>query len=229
MKILNLYSGIGGNRTLWGDQHEIIAVEIVPQIAEIYKERFPKDEVIVEDAHEYLLKHFQEFDFIWSSPPCVTHSRINKNFGHIRYIDFTLYQQIVLLKEWFKGKFCVENVIPYYGNEGLIIPDLRPQQHGRHLFWCNFKIPKDTNPRPEKQMFHIDSDRQTRKHMKVQDVLKKSAEMLGIEEIPVEKLNFLKEKRKVYSNCLHPKTGELILNCAMGVIKEESENQISLF
>jgi hypothetical protein len=27
MKILNLYAGIGGNRKLWGDEHEIVAVE----------------------------------------------------------------------------------------------------------------------------------------------------------------------------------------------------------
>ena len=28
MKILNLYAGIGGNRKLWGDEHEITAVEL---------------------------------------------------------------------------------------------------------------------------------------------------------------------------------------------------------
>jgi len=27
MKILNLYAGIGGNRKLWGDQHQVTAVE----------------------------------------------------------------------------------------------------------------------------------------------------------------------------------------------------------
>lgn len=34
MKILNLYAGIGGNRKLWGDQHEITAVELNREIAE---------------------------------------------------------------------------------------------------------------------------------------------------------------------------------------------------
>ena len=37
MKILNLYAGIGGNRTLWGDKHEVTAVEINAEIAGIYK------------------------------------------------------------------------------------------------------------------------------------------------------------------------------------------------
>lgn len=69
MKILNLYAGIGGNRKLWGDEHEITAVEYDPKIAEIYQKFFPNDKVIVTDAHQYLLEHFQEFDFIWSSPP----------------------------------------------------------------------------------------------------------------------------------------------------------------
>ena len=67
MKILNLYAGIGGNRKLWGDEHEITAVEIDPEIAAIYQDFFPNDEVIVGDAHQYLLEHFKEYDFIWSN------------------------------------------------------------------------------------------------------------------------------------------------------------------
>lgn len=69
VKILNLYAGIGGNRKLWGDTHEITAVEYKPEIAKIYQDHFPNDTVIVTDAHQYLLDHFDEFDFIWSSPP----------------------------------------------------------------------------------------------------------------------------------------------------------------
>ena len=64
MKILNLYAGIGGNRKLWGDEHEIIAVELDPEIATIYQDYFPNDKVIVTDAHKYLLENYKEFDFI---------------------------------------------------------------------------------------------------------------------------------------------------------------------
>jgi DNA (cytosine-5)-methyltransferase 1 len=74
MKILNLYSGIGGNRKLWQNV-EVTAVEFNEEIAAIYQEYFPDDKMIIGDAHEYLLKHYKEFDFIWSSPPCQTHSR----------------------------------------------------------------------------------------------------------------------------------------------------------
>src|SRR3990167_5358040 len=113
MKILNLYAGIGGNRKLWGDDHEITAVENVPKIAKIYQDFFPKDKIVIADAHQYLLDHYKEFNFIWSSPPCPTHSRFN--FLHneqegktMKYPDMTLYQEIIFLKHWFKGKWCVE-------------------------------------------------------------------------------------------------------------------------
>ena len=100
MKILNLYAGIGGNRKLWGDEHEITAVEYNPEIASIYRDFFPNDTVLVEDAHEYLLKHYNEFDFIWASPPCQSHSRARfwSSKGGIVdpvYSDMKLYQEIM--------------------------------------------------------------------------------------------------------------------------------------
>lgn len=138
MKILNLYAGIGGNRKLWGNEHEITAVENVPEIAKIYSDFFPNDTIIIGDAHQYLLEHFSEFDFIWSSPPCPSHSRTNyflKTRGVIRYPDMNLYQEIIFLENIFEGKWVVENVISYY------TPLIRPQQIGRHYFWSNFYIP----------------------------------------------------------------------------------------
>jgi len=151
MKILNLYAGIGGNRKLWGDEHEIVAVENDPQIAKIYQDFFPKDKVIVEDAHEFLLQHFKEFDFIWSSPPCQTHSSFRKNIcvefrgTKPKYPDMRLYQEILFLKHHFKGLWLVENVCPYY--EPLIEPTCKLQ---RHLFWSNFKIEGKTKFRQDK-------------------------------------------------------------------------------
>ena len=47
MKILNLYCGLGGNRKEWGDEHEIVAVELNKDIATIYKDLYPNDTVIV--------------------------------------------------------------------------------------------------------------------------------------------------------------------------------------
>ena len=144
IKVLNLYAGIGGNRKLWKDC-EVTAVEFNPDIASIYRDFFPDDEVIIGDAHEYLLNHFSEFDFIWTSPPCQTHSSFRQNIG-VRYRgvkpvypDMKLYQEIIFLKHNCKCNFVVENVKPYY--KTLINPDVELQ---RHLFWSNFKIKKYT-------------------------------------------------------------------------------------
>lgn len=149
MKILNLYACLGGNRYKWTDAHDITAVEWDEELARLYKERFPKDKVIVADAHQYLLDHYSEFDFIWSSPPCPSHSRIRygqakskkrKNYNPI-YPDMKLYQEIIFLDKYFEGKYVVENVIPYYE------PLIPAQKRGRHLFWTNFKLPLNLNER----------------------------------------------------------------------------------
>lgn len=140
MKILNLYAGIGGNRKLWGDKHEITAVENVPEIAKIYADFFPKDKVIVMDAHQYLLEHVAEFDFIWSSPPCPSHSKIRRytsvEKGQVKpiYPDMKLYEEIIFLKHYFKGKWCVENVIAFYD------PLIPPNEIDNHWFWTNFYV-----------------------------------------------------------------------------------------
>ena len=139
MKILNLYAGIGGNRKLWGDEHEVTAVENNKVIAKAYQVFFPKDKVIVGDAHQFLLDHYQEFDFIWSSPPCQSHSIIRKNTlprGNIKpvYPEMNLYQEIIFLKYHVAKPWVVENVRGYYD------PLIKPQKIGRHYFWSNFNI-----------------------------------------------------------------------------------------
>ena len=143
MKILNLYAWIWGNRKLRWDENEITAVELDPDIAKIYKDFYPNDEVVVADAHQYLLENYKEFDFVWSSPPCQSHSSFRQNIG-VRYRwvaavypDMKLYQEILFLQANFKGKRVVENVKPYY------IPLIQPTQIlQRHLFRSNFEIPK---------------------------------------------------------------------------------------
>lgn len=148
MKILNLYACLGGNRYKWGGDIQVTAIELDPELARLYKERFPDDDVIVTDAHEYLLKNYKEFDFIWSSPPCPSHSRArywsSSNYETATepiYPEMTLYQEIIFLEHYFKGKYCVENVIPYYE------PLITAQKRGRHLYWTNFILPADIGER----------------------------------------------------------------------------------
>jgi len=183
MRILNLYAGIGGNRKLWGDDHDITAIEINSDIAGIYKGNFPNDNVIITDAHQYLLDHYKEFDFIWSSPPCPTHSRLCFSQPVKRYPDMTFYQEIVLLKSWFKGKWVVENVVPYY--DYLIQPSFLL---GRHPFWSNFDI-------TYKKVRNIDISRATAEEL---------SEYLGM---PIPRL----KARLLLRNCVEPETGLHIL------------------
>jgi len=143
IKVLNLYAGIGGNRKLWKDV-EVTAVEINEDIAKIYHDFFPNDTIIIGDAHQYLLKHYKEFDFIWSSPPCPSHSKIRfmttfspQNQREKIYPNMDLYQEIIFLKNYFKGKWVIENVISYYE------PLIKPQEVQRHYFWSNFIISND--------------------------------------------------------------------------------------
>jgi DNA (cytosine-5)-methyltransferase 1 len=148
-KILNLYACLGGNRYKWDEVHnnlDITAVELDPEAAKLYQERFPNDKVIVADAHQYLLDHYKEFDFIWSSPPCPTHSRarfwgFGANGKNPVYPDMKLYEEIIFLEHHFKNKYVVENVIPYYE------PMLNPKKRDRHLYWTNFKLPIDLKGR----------------------------------------------------------------------------------
>lgn len=144
MRILNLYAGLGGNRKLWKDV-EVTAVELEPKIAAVYKRLYPEDKVVVDDAHQYLLDHSDEFDFIWSSPPCQTHSRMAKGTKHKlrRYTDMGLYQEILYLQHFYKGKWVVENVVPFYK------PFIEGKRIGRHMYWSNFDIGNYQEPIPK--------------------------------------------------------------------------------
>ena len=206
MKILNLYAGIGGNRKLWGDEHEITAVEHIPEIAEVYKQFFPNDTVIVGDAHEYLLKHHQEFDFIWSSPPCPTHSVTNhflKGQGIFRYPDYKLWQEIIFLKHFFKGKYVVENVKSYYE------PIYTPQVVGRHYYWANFTI-------PDKQVDYVQigtMNRSASKDAQRKAIIREAqipelTDLHGLDLTGVK----LKNKRQILRNCVLPEIGLHIFN-----------------
>ena len=205
MKVLNLYAGIGGNRKLWQDV-EVTAVELNPKIAKIYQDFFPKDTMVVGDAHQYLLDHFAEFDFIWSSPPCPTHSVCNhflQSQGTVRYPDMGLWQEIVFLQKWFKGKWVVENVKSYYP------PLWPPQELDRHYFWTNFSItPKNFGDRLFKtdRNFNICKARASTRKNREEDV--SELENYHSIKLPSDTPN----KRLLLRNCVYPPLGLHILN-----------------
>ena len=212
-RILNLYACLGGNRYKWdevADNLEITAVELDPEAARLYQERFPNDKVIVADAHQYLLDHYKEFDFIWSSPPCPTHSRARyarRNTTTPVYPDLKLYEEILFLENYFEGKYCVENVIPYYE------PLIHAQKRGRHLYWTNFILPNDLNER-------------------------KSSIMEGKDEVnkwcEFHDYDFTKYKGeqrvdKMARNLVDYEAGKTILETALNIYRKTNINQTSLF
>ena len=210
MKILNLYACLGGNRYKWGDDHEITAVEWDEELARLYQERFPNDKVIVADAHQYLLDHYKEFDFIWSSPPCPTHSRARfarRNTTTAVFPDMKLYQEVLFLDKWFEGKYVVENVIPYYD------PLIPAKKRGRHLYWTNFNLPSELN---ERKISIMESKDEVNKWCEFHDY------------------NFRKYKgkqsiQKIARNLVDYKAGETILNTLMGIKTKQDITQTELF
>lgn len=195
IKVLNGYAGIGGNRKLWKNV-EVTAIEYDKEIASIYQELYPDDKVIVQDAREYLLKHYNEFDFIWLSPPCPTHSHIRKELGvdlgkyEAKYPDMGLYEQIIFLQHFHKGKWVVENVVPYYK------PLLPAKKLDRHLFWSNFPL--------NEKRFNIE-----RRH---HDDLGDFKKNLGV-DLDKYKLDSGK-KRAIYRNCVDSKLGLFVFDMA---------------
>ncbi len=200
LKILNLYSGIGGNRYLWPESVNVTAVEFNPKIAAVYKKMFPNDTVIVGDAHAYLLKNYYRFDVIWTSRPCQSHSRMNYLFGDNRrkYADLALYQEILLLREFFKGKYVAENVDPYYG---ALIP-FNFKIH-RHVFWTN--VPLNSNVSlPAIGGVGLIKNRDAAGF----EVLKK---WLGI-DLQEKLYSTSKDCCQVLRNCVHPVLGKSIFD-----------------
>ncbi len=206
MKCLNLYAGAGGNRKQWTNM-EVTAVEYDPVIAEIYQDFFPEDKVIITDAHQYLLDHFKEFDFIWASPPCPTHSVTNHFLyaqGTIRYPDMKLYEEIIFLKTFFHGKWVIENVRSYYD------PLIKPYELDRHYFWSNVYL------RPfvfEKPSFNKLNARESTRQ--IADYNLKSLQEYHGFDLSKYKMSTYK-KRKILRNMVHPQLGKHILDCVRG-------------
>ena len=227
MKILNLYACLGGNRYKWdevskeaGIEIEVTAVELDEELAKLYKERFPNDIVVVADAHQYLLDNFKNFDFIWSSPPCPSHSRINYSFknrnkeGFLKYPDFKLYEEVVFLDNFFNGGWIVENVIPYYE------PLIKAQKRGRHMYWSSFKLPNDLKER-KAPFIKI-----TPNSKKPKDLILKRCEF---HKIDLSNYKGKQSKEKIANNLVDYEAGRTIFETFLGITKKANVKQTELF
>jgi DNA (cytosine-5)-methyltransferase 1 len=216
VKVLNLYACLGGNRYKLDEvaDIEVTAVELDPELARMYQERFPNDKVIIADAHQYLLDHFKEFDFIWSSPPCPSHSRVRisqKNREDFKFIypDLKLYEEIIFLDNFFDGKYCIENVTPYYEP---LIPGIK---RGRHLYWTNFQLPNNLNER------------------KLDGILcsmKNEVDTLSkFHDYDFRKYKGTQSITKIARNLVDYEAGRTIFETALGIMRETDKQQLQLF
>jgi len=161
-----------------------------------------------------LLDHYKEYDFIWSSPPCPTHSKIilsQKNTKAFvpKYADMKLYQEIIFLDNFFEGKYCVENVIPFYE------PLIPAKKRGRHLYWTNFNLPNILSKRIFQGKFS-----------------KMKKERIYLEkwhDIDTSGYKGKQDKRKIARNLVDYEAGKTIFETMLGIVKKENINQTELF
>tara|TARA_B110000902_G_C13971509_1_gene461337 strand:- start:6 stop:689 length:684 start_codon:yes stop_codon:yes gene_type:complete len=223
-KILNLYACLGGNRYKWDEvanNLEITAVELDTEAARLYQERFPNDTVIIADAHQYLLDHYKDFDFIWSSPPCPTHSRFQismKTKRKMKYPDMKLYQEIIFLDNFFNGKYVVENVIPYY------TPLIPAKKRDRHLYWTNFNLPNILSDRKSPNMAAQKEGIELYKKLNknVFDVF------CQFHDYDFKKYKGKQDVGKMSRNLVDYEAGKTILETVLGIQKQDTK-QITMF
>ena len=98
-----------------------------------------------------------------------------------------LYEEILFLQGYFKGKYCVENVRSWYK------PLIEPKELNLHYFWTNFNVTP---------MVKIKS----REH---DGGIEKLQELKGFDLSNAKGI----DKRKALRNCVEPETGLHILNC----------------
>lgn len=217
IKILNLYACLGGNRYKWNEVHdeiEVTAVELDPGLAELYQQRFPNDKMVIADAHQYLLEYYHQFDFIWTSPPCPSHSRARFwNSSNIEtntkpvYPDLKLYEEVIFLQNYFHGKYVVENVIPYYQ------PLIPAQKRGRHLYWSNFKLPMNLSERK----------------VSISSGKNEVQKLCDFHDYNFYQYNGKQPKDKIARNLVDYEAGKTIFQTAVDIILQKEQKQIGLF
>jgi len=207
IELLNGWAGIGGNtHKLDRNKYNITHVEINQEIAQANQKLHPKDTVIQSDAKQFLVENYQDFDYIWASPPCPSHSSIAKAGAKngqysAKMPDMSLYSVIIFLDEYFEGDWTVENVKPFYerldeqerqkaDSMQRVIPPA--EDSNRHLFWSSHEVPQTSVPRSGFNK-------------------KNNEELMDWLGIRVHRSFETVEKRKVLRNCVHPEIGKAIV------------------
>jgi DNA (cytosine-5)-methyltransferase 1 len=121
-----------------------------------------------------------------------------------------LYQEIIFLDTFFNGKYCVENVIPFYQ------PLIPAKKRGRHLYWTNFNLPNSIKERKNPELSRGLSKDIVLRLSKYHDY------------------NFRKYKgkqdiRKIARNLVDYEAGKIIFETMLGIMKQQNVKQNILF
>jgi DNA (cytosine-5)-methyltransferase 1 len=117
-----------------------------------------------------------------------------------------LYEEIILLQHFFKGKYCVENVIPYYE------PLIAAQKRGRHLYWTNFILPNDLGERSANNF-----------------IKSKVSELSKFHDYDFTKYKGKQRVDKMARNLVDYEAGRTIFEIALGIVNKKETKQIQLF
>jgi DNA (cytosine-5)-methyltransferase 1 len=113
-------------------------------------------------------------------------------------------KRLFFLDKFFKRKYVVENVIPYYE------PLITAQKRGRHLYWANFKLPNFTSRDAKIREWQLP---ELEKH----------------HNIDLSGYNGSQNKRKIARNLVDYEAGRTIFETALGIIKNKDNKQTQLF
>ncbi|MEO6901587.1 MAG: hypothetical protein ABI241_00710 [Bacteroidia bacterium] len=122
-----------------------------------------------------------------------------------------LYEEIIFLETYFDGKYCVENVIPFYE------PLIHAQKRGRHLYWTNFILPTDLG------------ERSAGKGLIANNSPTEVKDLCNFHLIDLTTYKGDQQKNKIARNLVDFEVGKTILDTAMGIISKSNVKQHDLF
>jgi len=126
----------------------------------------------------------------------------------MKYPDMKLYQEVIFLDNFFKGKYVVENVIPFY------TPLIPSNKRGRHLYWTNFNLPNNINERPA---------------IGISQGVNEVKRLCEFHDYDFYKYKGKQPTNKIARNLVDYKAGKTIFETALGIIKKQDIKQTELF
>ena len=119
-----------------------------------------------------------------------------------------LYEEVIFLQHYYKGKFCIENVIPFYE------PLVPAHKRHRHLYWTNFNLPNKLSERKNPDL------------ARTRNVVK---QLSKFHDYDFSKYKGKQSVRKMARNLVDYEAGRTIFETVLGITKKANQKQIDIF